>query len=106
MNKMSILLSIFLLLGCTIRFGQPPPNEDYGWIKPNVSLEQVRKEMLLCGFDNPFNNQRMNKNNYIISALCMEKNGYASRVLKKRGMMVCDLPFYQKYRACGGTKVE
>ncbi len=104
MNKIFLCFMLVLLGGCRLTIDQPPPNDDQGWIKLNSAPEQIRSDMLSCGFDSPFFNPSMSMHQIITASLCMEKKGYVSRVLSKRNKKICDR--YSEYKACGGSRLD
>lgn len=103
-NKLLVLVYMFVISGCTFTIDKPPPNADTKWLRANTTQEQVRRDMLLCGFDNIFDNQNMAMDFYIEASLCMEKRGYINRVFQKYGTKVCDR--YSEYKSCGGLRLD
>ncbi len=103
-NKLSILICIFIIAGCAFTIDQPPPNADTKWLRLNTTQEQVREDMLLCGFENVYDNQDMPMGLYIKASLCMEKKYYDNRIFERYGNKTCDR--YAEYKACGGSRID
>ncbi len=97
------IIGSILLTSCTSFFEPPPSAWELYYKKKegDVPLEQIKKDMLNCGFDNHYNNYDMlhrDRNAYAIAVLCMENKGY--RQSGGLHMGVCNHENYKNQRAC------
>lgn len=80
--------SLFLLSACMYKPFQPPPADFLWWEKndnsridvrlamSDASRVEVQSAMKQCGFNNLFNNSRMNDEDYATSQQCMKSRGF------------------------------
>lgn len=102
--KFYILMTV-LMTGCSMNYFQPPPDAweyFYKQKRGDTPFEVIKKDMLACGFDNPYSSyieaNDEHGTQYINATLCMESKGYRKSSLPKG---VCerykDMPACQKH---------
>lgn len=102
MKILALIMVTILVASCSYSFNQPPL-QSYEYFRKSgqtVDIDIVQKDMLDCGFDNPFDNKEMlfnNKNEYVKAYLCMEQKGYKKDTLPKG---ICHR--YKDQPACQG----
>ena len=97
MRNVLLVLMSFTLVAC---FGfkpfQPSPTAFKRWHKQGVSEGGVKQTMLECGFNNLYNNGRMEDNSYAEAQNCMLQKGFTH----SSGFNICSLKSSQNLPAC------
>lgn len=97
---------IFLLntiLGCSISDSfQPLPSMFQNWSKHDAAEDDVKRALLLCGYDNPYTGFDFRKevtiNDRARNSRCMRQKGF--RYLIGDGEILCDQIQWKNLPAC------
>lgn len=99
-----ILTTVFLT-GCTMNYFQPPPDawaSFYKHKRGDMPFEVVKKDMLACGFENPYSSyipaNDEHGTQYIKAMLCMESKGYRNESVQES--TICMNPSRKDKPAC------
>jgi hypothetical protein len=89
--------------GCSIKESfQPLPPMFKNWEKDRSSPEEVKKALLKCGYDNPYNGfepqAKVTINELARSSKCMRDSGF--RYLLGDGRIICDFAEWRNLPAC------
>jgi hypothetical protein len=78
MKKISFLLCLVFLNGCYSENAfRPGPPAFKGWVRDATSEEDVKQEMLNCGYQNPYTpNRNDTMNDRAIKEICMFNKGF------------------------------
>lgn len=101
----TLLVCVGAVTGCTVKPFQPLPPKFLQWTKQGRSTQDVKDQLVACGYDNPYGGFSSTKNptwDQIISVeLCMERNGFKYLLSDRKS--VCDLTFSSTQAACKGA---
>lgn len=106
LNYIQIIIFASILsfsTGCSIRDSfQPLPPMFKNWEKIDSSPEEVKRALLKCGYDNPYNGfdpqVKITINTLAKSSKCMRDNRFNYKL--SNGKAICDFTEWENLPAC------